>query len=214
MTSAATSSSPPGAGYDDASKQYASAQIDVTLKPSYIVEATTATDVQAAVMFAARCNYDLTPRSGGHGYLGTSSCNGQQPNSPCIQLDVGGLDDIEVLESLGQKQIRAGPGVILRDLIAACADEGVDVPTGECDTVGLGGHIQTGGKNIHFYVRRDQEDTIDPFSSSFQALGLLARSFGPLTKYVAEFKIVLADGSLPYGDQAPRGKREAKQIQR
>ncbi|KAL9178796.1 hypothetical protein ACHAXT_003927 [Thalassiosira profunda] len=157
-----------GVDYASAKKQYASARVETS--PSYIVDAMNEVDVRAAVLFAGHCDYELTVRSGGHNYIGISSCVGT--DTPCIQLDVGNIDHIEPLGSPGQKQIRAGPGAYLKDFSAVCVDQEVFVPTGECDKVALGGHIQTGG------------------------FGPWGRTFGPLTNRVAEFKIVLADGSL------------------
>ncbi|KAL7485911.1 hypothetical protein ACHAW6_011506 [Cyclotella cf. meneghiniana] len=125
-----------GEAYTHASKQYASAV--VATAPSYIVQATKQTDVQAAVMFAAHCEYKVTARSGGHSYIGSSSCDGSQV--PCIQIDVGNISHIEVTElPTGSNQVEVGPGVQLVDLYPVLMDNDLYIPAGECGGVGVGG---------------------------------------------------------------------------
>ena len=103
------------AAYEESRKQYATSVVPTF--PTHIVRALGAVDVQAAVTFAARCGYSVTTRSGGHSYLGISSCDGSQ--GPCIQVDVGGLNGIEGVELPGGqgKQLRIGPGAILNDIV-------------------------------------------------------------------------------------------------
>lgn len=60
--------------YINATHQYASARVRTA--PSFIVEAMNQADVQSAVMFASTCGYKVTARSGGHSYVGSSSCDG------------------------------------------------------------------------------------------------------------------------------------------
>ena len=54
----------------------------------------------------------------------------------------------------------------------ALVEENVFVPAGECNNIGLGGHVQTGG------------------------LGPFGAMFGYTSQNVEDFKCVLADGSL------------------
>jgi len=158
-----------GTAYTDASKQYASARVATT--PSYIVQATNQADVQAAIMFATRCEHKVTARSGGHSYMGSSSCDGSK--TPCIQIDVGNIShiDVTVLPS-GSKQVNVGPGVRLVDLYPVLIDNGIYIPAGECGDVGVGGHMQTGG------------------------FGIFGRSLGRFNSHITAFDIILADGSL------------------
>lgn len=157
--------------YDDVIQQYASNT--VVTSPTNVVQAMDEFDVQATVMFAGQCDYTLTVRSGGHSYLGISSCDGSE--LPCIQLDVRNINHIDVVELNGNqgKQLRVGAGAILEELAETFVDEGVFIPTGECTDVGIGGHQQTGG-----------------LSASW------GRTFGYFVHHVESFRIVLPDGSL------------------
>jgi hypothetical protein len=74
-----------GEEYHNASHQFATPRVVTT--PSYIVEAMSGDDVQAAIMFANHCDYRVSARSGGHSYMGSSSCDGSE--TPCIQLTSG-----------------------------------------------------------------------------------------------------------------------------
>jgi len=155
-------------GYDDLREQYATTNLEGSefeTSPPTIVEALSEADVQATVIFAAQCDYKVTTRSGGHSYIGMSSCNNN-----CIQLDVGRMNHIDVKES--GKQLNVGPGVRLEELVQTFVTEGVFIPTGECKSIGIGGHTQTGG------------------------FGPWGRSFGYFTGYVDSFRIVLPDGSI------------------
>jgi len=130
--------------YESLNKQYASATFETS--PSFIVQPKNEVDVQAAVKYAAICNYQLNVRSGGHAYIGSSSCDGDE--TACLQLDMGEyFNSIEVIGNQGQgqgKQLRVGPGVRLGDLANVMVEEEVYIPTGECDDIGVGGHMQTG----------------------------------------------------------------------
>ena len=134
-----------GQAYTNASKQYASAI--VATAPSYIVQATNRNDVHAAIMFAAHCEYKVTARSGGHSYVGSSSCDGSK--TPCIQIDVGNINHIKVTQLRpGKKEINVGPGVRLVDLYPVLEKNEIYIPSGQCAGVGVGGHMQTGGEFI------------------------------------------------------------------
>jgi hypothetical protein len=134
-----------GEPYTNSSKQYASAR--VVTAPSYIIQTSNQADVQAAVMFASHCELKVTARSGGHSYVGSSSCDGGK--TPCIQIDVGNISHIDVNTlPTGSKQVNVGPGVRLEDLYPVLIDSDVYIPAGECGGVGVGGHMQTGGEFI------------------------------------------------------------------
>ena len=157
-----------GHNYGQARDQYASVTYAQTLSPSAIILVASEADVQAAVQFAAECNYSVSIRSGGHSYLGTSSCDSTKGH--CLQIDVSGLNH-RVMQQENQ-QIRLGPGNRLEDAAEFLKDHGRFLPTGECPSVALGGHMQTGG------------------------FGLFTRHFGPFADSVEAFRIVLADGQL------------------
>jgi len=136
-----------GETYTNATKQYTS--VRVATRPSYIVQATNQADVQAAIMFAAHCEHKVTARPGGHSYMGSSSCNGSI--TPCIQIDVGKINHVNIKvydPTTGRKQVKVGPGMCLEDLYPVLIDNGIYIPAGECGGVGVGGHMQMGGKLI------------------------------------------------------------------
>lgn len=155
-----------GHSYGQARDQYASVTYAQQLSPSAIVLVASEDDVQAAVRFATECNYSVSIRSGGHSYLGTSSCDSTK--GQCLQIDVTNLDHRE----LEADQVRLGPGNRLSDAAEYLKQQGRFLPTGECPSVALGGHMQTGG------------------------FGLFTRHFGPFVNRVEAFRIVLADGQL------------------
>lgn len=158
----------PSDGYDygKAREQYASVTYAQELSPSVIALARTESDVQAAVRVASKCGYKMSIRSGGHSYLGTSSCDSKK--GACMQIDVSALNHRVILPD----QVALGPGNRLTDAATFLRQHGRFLPTGECPGVGLGGHMQTGG------------------------FGLFTRHFGPFADRVESFRIVLADGML------------------
>lgn len=155
-----------GHRYGKAREQYASVTYAQELSPSIIALVKTESDVQAAVRFASRCGYSVSIRSGGHSYLGTSSCDSSK--GACLQVDVTGLNQQTLLPG----QVKLGPGNRLKDAAEFLKQNGRFLPTGECPGVALGGHMQTGG------------------------FGLFTRHFGPFADRVDSFRIVLADGEL------------------
>jgi hypothetical protein len=114
-----------GKVYEDSRHQYATAS--VTTKPSYIVEALNPADVRAAVLFANACEHKVTARSGGHSYVGSSSCDGSV--EACIQLDVSNLNAIDVSKT----QVSVGPGVKLEDLYPVLIANGIFLPSGKLE---------------------------------------------------------------------------------
>ena len=155
-----------GFRYGKARDQYASVTYAHELSPSLIALVASETDVQAAVRFASQCGYSVSIRSGGHSYLGSSSCDSS--NGKCLQIDVTNLNEQVVLPD----RVKLGPGNRLKDAAEFLHQNGRFVPTGECPGVALGGHMQTGG------------------------FGLFTRYFGPFVDRVESFRIVLADGSI------------------
>ncbi|KAJ9453564.1 6-hydroxy-D-nicotine oxidase [Diplonema papillatum] len=150
VTQYATSSLPPGA-----------------LHPSAVVFAQSTEEVKKVVQYATTCQYRIAVRSGGHQYAGLSSCNSAE--GKCIQLDVSQMDSFAV-DSVGL--ITVGPGVSVDTLYTRLADVGMFFPAGECATVNMGGHGQTGGA------------------------GIFTRAFGFATDNIEGFEIVLAGGAV------------------
>ena len=128
-----------GNAYDQAKSQFASVNFPERAHPAVVVEAMSEEDVQAAILFANECGYKVAPRSGGHSYIGTSSCTGM-----CLQIDVKHINHTSVTGDY----LTAGPGITLLGLADTLFANGMHLPTGECPEVGLGGHVQTGGFGV------------------------------------------------------------------
>jgi FAD/FMN-containing dehydrogenase len=143
--------------YEEASHQYASARVKTA--PSFIVEAMNQADVRAAVMFASACGHKVTARSGGHSYVGSSSCDGGITS--CIQLDVGNLNHVDV----ALPQVHVGPGVRLEDLFPVLVSNNVFIPAGECEGVGVGGHGKLGSIANELIYFRCTHMTMTRYSS-------------------------------------------------
>ena len=126
--------------YSNATKQFATPSFPNRTRPSFIVQAKTEQDVQTAVRFAGQCGYTVSARSGGHSYLGLSSCD--SANGPCIQID---LKQLNHTSFSADKILSFGPGVTLEEMGGFLLSTGTHLPSGECSSVRVGGHVQTGG---------------------------------------------------------------------
>ena len=133
---------PTDMGYNNSVFQFAYPTFSFRMSPNIIVEAQSETDVQAAVMFASECGYNVAARSGGHAYLGGSSCDSNV--HPCLQIDLGSFKE----RSLNGRLLTLGPGVILFELAEFSFVNDIFLPAGECSHVAVGGHTQTGGLGI------------------------------------------------------------------
>ncbi|KAF7531221.1 hypothetical protein G7054_g9072 [Neopestalotiopsis clavispora] len=115
------------------------------MKPGEILQPTSIEDIQEVVKHATKHGKPIAIRTGGHQYSGACSTG---PDG--IQLDL--------------KPTFRRPKIDLN--LTRDTDNGIFMPTGQCSTVCLGGHVQTGG------------------------YGMLAPSFGLLGDYVRELEIV------------------------
>jgi len=156
-------------GMESARYQYAlTSQPDGVLDPAAVILASSVRDVQLAVRYARTHNLSLAIRTGGHHYLGESSCNG---DNMIIDLsDAAAWKTVEYDEE--KNLLRMGPANNVHDLNVAMGQRGLFVPHGECRGVALGGHIQAG------------------------CWGVTIRAHGLGTDYIEEFDIVTADGEL------------------
>eukprot|EP00287_Rhodomonas_sp_CCMP768_P013576 CAMPEP_0196724318 /NCGR_PEP_ID=MMETSP1091-20130531/6213_1 /TAXON_ID=302021 /ORGANISM="Rhodomonas sp., Strain CCMP768" /LENGTH=790 /DNA_ID=CAMNT_0042066423 /DNA_START=28 /DNA_END=2400 /DNA_ORIENTATION=+ len=152
--------------YDEERKQYSAFTFPDRVRPSFIAEVHKEADVQAVVLYAKQCNYSVSVRSGGHSYIGMSSCDSAE--SQCVQINVRNMKSATV----DGKLLTVGSGIILEEFADVLAENDLFVSTGECAKVGVGGHVQTGG------------------------FGMWSRHFGPAAHNVDSFRIVLADGSI------------------
>jgi hypothetical protein len=161
---------PGTAGYEEANNIYATSTwgVDRDMNPGLIYQPAHIQDIQE-VLTAANGSNSFTPvavRTGGHQYSGASSTT-----SKGIQLDLQPTfrdpkKDLQLIPRDGKVFIRSSVSWKLQELYDFLLKNGVFLPTGQCITVCLGGHVQTGG------------------------YGMLGRSFGLLGDYITELEIV------------------------
>ncbi len=108
------------------------------IRPAAVASVATPHDVAHCLDFARRFTLPISIRSGGHSYLGASTCIG-------LVIDVRPLTTVEVLDS-GAATI--GTGAALVDVYAALAEHNVSIPAGSCPTVGIGGLALGGGVGV------------------------------------------------------------------
>eukprot|EP01084_Bolivina_argentea_P183245 316242_1 len=152
-----------GDAYLLARDQYAQSSFPNRIAPSMIVEAECDQDIKSVISYAKQCDFTVVIRSGGHQYDGLSSCN-----DSCIQIDMSAYNNIEIID---ETNIELGPGVLLGDMFEALDAVNLNLPSGECPHVAVGGHAQSGG------------------------FGHTLRGQGILIDYVSSFDIILSDGN-------------------
>ncbi|MFE9256715.1 FAD-binding oxidoreductase [Streptomyces sp. NPDC006879] len=129
-----------------------------TIHPQGIVYCASEADVSTVLRFAQDQELPTAVRSGGHSQAGYST-------SPGLVLDVSRLNAIRPGPT-----VHLGPGAQGVDIVNTCGPLGLQLGTGTCPTVAMGGWIQGGG------------------------LGLTARSFGMGADRLVSARVVLADG--------------------
>ncbi len=134
--------------------------------PGLVLRPRTVGEVVDALAFARRHpGVPLGIRSGGHGVSGRSTNDGG------IVIDLGALNDIEVLDE-ATRRVRIGPGARWMDVAQALQPHGWALSSGDYGGVGVGGLATAGG------------------------IGFLAREHGLTIDHVVAADVVLADGSL------------------
>jgi FAD/FMN-containing dehydrogenase len=106
--------------------------------PAAVVTVSSQSDVQKAVSFAAAKNLKITPRGGGHSYVGASSATGT------MVLDLRGLPGGANFDG-GSGNVTVTPATNLYAVHQACAAAGRAIPSGTCPTVGVAGLALGGG---------------------------------------------------------------------
>jgi FAD/FMN-containing dehydrogenase len=149
--------------------------------PSYVVNATSTDDVQAAVKFAARYNLRLRVKNSGHDYSGRSSGEG------ALSIWTRHLNDavliegfvVEGCEDAPSDVVSAGPGVNVEELNQWGADNSRVTIGGYTPSVGAtGGYLLGGGFGPtapHFGMGVDSEFSYN-FKFAPQKLMLLKMS--------------------------------------
>jgi alkanesulfonate monooxygenase SsuD/methylene tetrahydromethanopterin reductase-like flavin-dependent oxidoreductase (luciferase family) len=137
--------------------------------PGLVIQPERIDDVVDALAFAREQEMPLAIRSGGHGVSGRSTNDGG------IVIDLGKLNEIEVLDPDGGR-VRVGPGARWGHVASALAPHGLAMSSGDYGDVGVGGLATAGG------------------------IGFLARKHGLTIDHVVAAELVLADGTFVRGD--------------
>ena len=103
--------------------------------PLAVVRPVAQADIQQTVAFARRYGLKISPRSGGHSYVGASAASGT------IVLDLRGMAWGPTITGTSAQVFT---GSTLYPVKAALAARGLAIPTGTCPTVGVTG-LTTGG---------------------------------------------------------------------
>lgn len=135
--------------------------------PQMIVYCEVFNDVKECLDFARARDMPFSLRSGGHCTAGFSV-------SPGIVIDLSQINGVMVMPDRQSVIVGAGAGLGL--MYAQLDPYGLHVPGGECDTVGVAGHMQGGG------------------------YGFTSRTFGLNCDVVERIWMMLADGQLVVAD--------------
>jgi hypothetical protein len=162
--------------YERANDLYATSTYgkERNMNPKEILQPTSIEDIQEVVKIAAKVGKPIAIRTGGHQYSGACSTGPEG-----FQLDLKPTFrrpkiDLHLIRDTANDKVylRSSVSWTLAEIFDFLQDNGVFMPTGQCSTVCLGGHVQTGG------------------------YGMLARSFGLLGDYVRELDIVDYGGNV------------------
>lgn len=133
--------------------------------PGLVLRPRTPAEVADAVGFArAHRDVPLGVRSGGHGISGRSTNDGG------LVIDLGALDQIEVLDA-ERRLVRIGPGATWKRVAAALDPYDWALGSGDYGGVGVGGLATAGG------------------------IGLMSRKYGLTIDHLRAVELVLADGT-------------------
>jgi hypothetical protein len=154
--------------------QYASSsyQTENRMEPALIVSPKDMDEIAKVLAYAKSEKIAVAIKTGGHQYSGASSTI-----APNIQLDLAttfrGPNDLKVLHAPdGETLVRTSVSHSLGEFNSFLGEHNLFVPHGQCTTVHLGGHVQTGG------------------------YGQLGRSFGLLGDHVISLEIVDHEGKV------------------
>ena len=161
------------ADYVSKAFQYATSSYQARTQPALIVYAKSENDVIATVKYARLNKLAVAIRTGGHQYSGASSTV-----APNIQLDLSETfkdpEGSKIMNHLSYNEadstVRAGVSHSLLEFNNFMGANKIFVPRGQCITVHLGGHVQSGG------------------------YGQLGRSFGLLADHITQLEIITYKG--------------------
>ncbi|KAH6609103.1 FAD-binding domain-containing protein [Trichoderma cornu-damae] len=160
------------AGYDEWRQQYATSthEDDHDMRPGHIVRALNTNDIKIVIAYAKDHGKAIAIRSGGHQYSGASSTG--QSN---IQLDLRNtfknpVEDLSFIEIATATHVRTSVSWSLLEFNSFMSTNHLFVPHGQCQSVCIGGHVQTGG------------------------YGQLGRSFGLIGDHIVELEFIDHEG--------------------
>src|SRR5437588_1302386 len=151
--------------YDESRALY-NAMIDK--RPAAIAYCVDEGDVAAALRYGVEHGLTIAVRGGGHNGGGLGSVDDG------LVIDLSQLNAIQV--DTAAKMVRVGGGALLKDVVAATAEDELTVPVGIIGTTGVGGLTLGGG------------------------IGHLTRAFGLTIDNLVAATVVLADGSIVQTD--------------
>lgn len=148
----------PGESTYDQAIQLHQAKWDV-IHPQAVAYCTSTADVATCLRFAQDNSLAFSVRSGGHSNAGYST-------TPGLVIDVSRLNSVRATGST----VRLGPGAQGVDITNTLSALGLQVISGTCPTVAMGGFLQGGG------------------------LGPASRKYGTAADRLVSARVVLADG--------------------
>lgn len=107
--------------------------------PAFVVDVTTREEIRDVVACAAEAGLGVCPRSGGHSFIGQSSCAG-------VVVDLWKMKDVQLSKGAADVQV----GATLAEMLFYVVDKSEGkrmVGIGLCPSVGVGGYILGGGHN-------------------------------------------------------------------
>lgn len=104
--------------------------------PRVIVQATSTSDVQAAVRYAVASGHRVSARSSGHNWSGIALQDG-------VALDLSALNSVSIDRTARVAEV--GPAAKNLALAVALTAEGLAFPVGHCGDVAMGGYLLGGG---------------------------------------------------------------------
>ncbi|VAI78579.1 unnamed protein product [Triticum turgidum subsp. durum] len=144
--------------------------VNTTAKPLCIVTPTDASHVQAAIRCGRGHGVRLRVRSGGHDYEGLSYRSARQEVFGL--LDLAALRAVSVDEAASTAWVESGATIGELYYAVAKNNPRLAFPSGECPTIGVGGHFSGGG------------------------IGMMMRKYGLSIDRVVDAKLVNANGEL------------------
>jgi hypothetical protein len=155
--------------------QYATtSEPDGTMTPAAIIYVADDDDIIKAIQYARGNDLGVAVRTGGHQYLGASSTTGNN-----IQIDLSGREapDRDAYPyrqwslDADEGSLTLGVALDVDDVNAIKVEHEIFFPHGECCSVHVGGHTQTGGWSV------------------------ITPTFGVMIDHLLRFDIILADGT-------------------